>query len=55
MTEMIAFITRYYDMDEASAREVIAEMRDTKSLQSLAVDCRVARAVAPPALDLHGA
>jgi hypothetical protein len=36
MPEMIGFLTRYYDIDEASARDVIAEMRDTQSLQSLA-------------------
>jgi len=44
MTEnMIRLLVRYYHLSEESAREIIEELRDTTTLQSLA-GYRVARA-----------
>jgi len=42
--EMAAFISQFYGLSEATAAEVVAEMRDTRSLQNLA-GYRAARAV----------
>jgi hypothetical protein len=48
MAEMIQLLTRYYSVSEETARELIAEMRDTTSLASLAAGYRGARAVPIP-------
>jgi len=45
MAEMIQLLTRYYSVSEETARELITELSDLKSLQSLAGNYRVARAV----------
>ena len=36
MSEMLEFISRFYGISEARAREVIADMRDLSSKSSLA-------------------
>jgi hypothetical protein len=42
MAEMVDFLTRFYGISEATAREVIAEMRDTTSLRTIASGYRIA-------------
>ena len=42
--EMIQLLTRYYSVSEETAAELITELRDLKSLQSL-TEPRAARAV----------
>jgi hypothetical protein len=44
--EMIQLLTRYYSVSEETARELITELIDLKSLQSL-TEPRAARAVVP--------
>lgn len=48
MTEMTEFLMHFYRMAEEDAREVIADLRDTKSLASLAGCYCAARAVIAP-------
>ena len=51
---MIEVLMSYYGLGEEDAKELLTELKDTKSLQSLA-EYRVARAVMPhTAPDLHG-
>jgi hypothetical protein len=45
MAEMVDFLMHYYGFSADTAREVLAELRDTTSLQSLAGGYRAARAV----------
>lgn len=44
MAEMVNLLIRYYGLCPEGAQEVLAELRDTKSLQSL-TEPRAARAV----------
>jgi ABC-type multidrug transport system ATPase subunit len=48
VAEMVDFLARFYGICPETAAEVIAELRDKTSLQSLAGFRRVARAVNPP-------
>jgi len=43
MSEMAAFLMRYYGLSEATAMEVVGELRDVRSLESLAGFRRVAQ------------
>jgi hypothetical protein len=45
---MAEFLGQFYGFDADTAREVLAELRDKKSLESLASGYRVARADTPP-------
>jgi hypothetical protein len=48
MSEMAAFLMRFYGLSEGTALELVGELRDKTSLQSLAGFRRVARAVSTP-------
>ncbi len=54
--EMAAFLMRFYRwLSAETARELVAEMHDTRSLQSLAGCCPAKRAADTSAAhDLHG-
>ena len=52
--DMAALLVRYYHVSPETAHELVMELRDTTTLQSLA-GYRVARAVCPPpSNDLRG-
>jgi hypothetical protein len=48
VTEMTEFLMRFYAMSEEDAREVIAELKDRRSLEILAGYRVAARAVPAP-------
>jgi len=45
---LTSFLMQFYGFDADTAREVLAELRDKKSLESLASGYRVVRADTPP-------
>ncbi len=55
MPELVNLLVSYYRLSPEGAQEVLAELRDLTSLQSLAGGYRVARAVqSSTAHDFHG-